>query len=119
MRGARALVVLAGVVLLAACGGGPAGSSAGDPSGSSSGSPSGSTTSCLPGGGTGAQGDAAGDGVVGLPEADAVARAEAAGLTARVVGRGEECCALTMDFVPDRVNLDLDADGVVRGASRG
>jgi len=114
VRAARALVVVTGVVLLAACGGGPA-STAGDPSGSSSGS----TTSCLPGGGTGAQGAARDDGVVGLPEADAVARAEAAGLTARVVGRGDECYALTMDFLPDRVNLDLDADGVVRGASRG
>ena len=118
MRAARALVVVTGVVLLAACGGGPA-SPAGDPSGSSSGSTTGRTTSCLPGGGTGAQDAARDDGVVGLPEADAVARAEAAGLTARVVGRGDECYALTMDFLPDRVNLDLDADGVVRGASRG
>jgi len=115
LRAARALVVVTGTVLLAACGGGPAGSTAGDPAVT----PSGGAASCLPGGGTGAQGDAAGDGVVGLSEADAVARAEAAGLTARVVGRGSDCYALTMDLVPDRVNLDLDDDGVVRGASRG
>ena len=97
---ARALVVVTSAVLLSACGGGPAGSA-----------PS-STTSCL-------RGDAADDGVVGLSEADAVARVEALGLTSRVVGRGSECYVLTTDFLPDRVNLDLDDDGVVRGATRG
>jgi len=119
VRAARALVVVTGAVLLAACGGvtgqGPAAEPPSTaPSTAPSGASSGAVSSCLPGG---PQDDDAG--VVGLSEAEAVARAQSLGLTTRVAGRGGDCAALTMDFLPDRVNLDLDADGVVRGTSRG
>jgi hypothetical protein len=52
---------------------------------------------------------------IGLTEADADARAEAAGLTTRVVGVDGMDLAVTLDFRPDRLNLML-FDGVVVAA---
>jgi hypothetical protein len=52
---------------------------------------------------------------IGLTEAEADARAEAAGLTTRVVGVDGMDLVVTMDFRPDRLNLML-FDGVVVAA---
>jgi hypothetical protein len=52
---------------------------------------------------------------IGLTEADAGARAEAAGLTTRVVGVDGMDLVVTMDFRPDRLNL-MVFDGVVVAA---
>jgi hypothetical protein len=52
---------------------------------------------------------------IGLTEAEANARAEAAGLTTRVVGVDGMDLIMTMDFRPDRLNLML-FDGVVVAA---
>ncbi len=52
---------------------------------------------------------------IGLTEAEADARAEAAGLTTRVVGVDGMDLVVTMDLRPDRLNLML-FDGVVVAA---
>jgi hypothetical protein len=52
---------------------------------------------------------------IGLTETEADARAEAAGLTTRVVGVDGMDLAVTMDFRPDRLNL-MVFDGVVVAA---
>ncbi|MGQ7296582.1 hypothetical protein [Quadrisphaera sp. KR29] len=100
------VVLLAAVSVTAACG-------AADPVGAD---PPAATSS--PCGSSGAADDLTRS-LLDLPEAEATARAEAEGLPVRVVGRGADCFAVTMDFRPERVNLDLDEAGVVRAAGRG
>ncbi|MEH3075075.1 MAG: hypothetical protein PGN11_00110 [Quadrisphaera sp.] len=105
-RAALVVVLLAVVVVTAACG-------AADPAGGPS--PRGTSGPC---GSTGAP-DETTDVLLGMTETEATARVEAGGLSVRVVGRGSECFPVTMDFRADRVNLDLDDAGTVRGAGRG
>jgi hypothetical protein len=50
--------------------------------------------------------------LVGLSESDAVAKVEATGRTIRIARRDKEMFALTMDYRPDRINIEVDA-GVV------
>lgn len=59
--------------------------------------------------------DAVSQALVGLPEAAAQAKAEAAGYTVRVAVVDGEPRALTMDYRPDRINVELE-NGVVVGA---
>ncbi len=52
--------------------------------------------------------------VIGLPVDEAEAAAEEAGFTMRIARQDGEDLALTMDFIPNRVNVEV-ADGVVTG----
>ncbi len=66
-----------------------------------------------------ADGDSLVRSLLGLREDEARDRAAAAGFVVRLVRRGEECFPATADHREDRVDLDLAADGFVRGARRG
>lgn len=112
-RAASVVVLLLLVAVTAACG-------AADPAGSPP--PESTGASDAPGGPCATavgEVDETTRSLVGLGEAEATERAEAAGLQVRLAGRGEECFALTADHRPDRVNLTLDDDGVVLAAGRG
>jgi hypothetical protein len=61
--------------------------------------------------------EVAGD-IIGLPEADAAAWAEKNGRTVRVGSRDGEFYALTMDYRPSRLTLDI-VDGTVTNATVG
>jgi hypothetical protein len=65
----------------------------------------------------GAEPDAA-DSYLGLTSDDAIARADAEGRVWRIAREDDEHYALTMDYRPDRVNLEID-DGVVTAAWMG
>lgn len=58
------------------------------------------------------------DTLVGLPEDDATEAATRAGYTVRVVSRDGEGFAITMDYSPTRIDLDVD-EGVVTAARVG
>ena len=50
--------------------------------------------------------------LVGLPLADAETKAQAAGYTTRIASVDGEPRALTMDYSPSRINLEVVADRV-------
>ena len=56
--------------------------------------------------------------LMGLTEKDAFAKVEATGRTIRLARRDKETFALTMDYRPDRINIEVD-NGAVTEASIG
>lgn len=51
--------------------------------------------------------------LIGMPEETAVGAAAAAGYTTRISTRDGESFPMTMDYRPDRINLDITAGAVV------
>ena len=56
--------------------------------------------------------------VIGMPEKDAIAAIEGIGNSYRIARRDDETFALTMDYRPDRINLEIDRD-IVTAANIG
>ena len=54
------------------------------------------------------------DSLVGMSEGEAVMKVEATGRTIRIARRDKENFALTMDYRPDRINIEVDADMVTK-----
>lgn len=59
-----------------------------------------------------------GNQIIGMSEAEALKIAESAGVSTRVGRRDGESFALTMDYRPDRLTLEIDR-GIITGASIG
>ena len=54
------------------------------------------------------------DSLVGMSEGEAVMKVEATGRTIRIARRDKENFAMTMDYRPDRINIEVDADIVTK-----
>ena len=54
------------------------------------------------------------DSLMGMSEGEAVMKVEATGRTIRIARRDKESFALTMDYRPDRINIEVDADMVTK-----